>query len=117
LIVLARKPTGANLACGRGLQWGWDDRPAVGNLTGFSVSVLLGKGDGTFRQAVDYSSASGTTAVLAADLDGDGILDLVASDGIEPEGVSVLKGNGDGSFQPQIFYPAGVESEYVVVGD
>jgi len=89
---------------------------AVGNLTGLSVSVLLGNGDGTFQQAVDYS-VSGPTSVSAADLDGNGILDLVVSDSIEPAGVSVLKGNGDGTFQTAVFYPAGTESEYVAVGD
>ena len=56
-------------------------------------SVLLGNGDGTFDPAPGpavYGSAVG-------DFDGDGNLDLVASDG---SGVNVLMGNGDGTFTP-----------------
>lgn len=89
---------------------------AVGELDGSAIGVLLGNGDGTFQSAVNYST-NGPTWVAAADLDGSGIPDLVASNGIDPGGVSVLKGNGDGTFQAGVFYPGGTEGEFVAIGD
>ena len=57
--------------------------------------VLLGNGDGTFR--------NGPTADLGGafvgDFNGDGELDLVSPG----DPVSILLGNGDGTFQPPIF--------------
>jgi FG-GAP-like repeat len=57
--------------------------------------VMLGKGDGTFgdplRRAID-----GYSALIAADFDGDGHLDLSVGDGLGY--VSVLRGEGNGLF-------------------
>jgi hypothetical protein len=61
------------------------------SFTDQGVAVLLGNGDGTF-QAVQHYAAQGF-ALAAADLNGDGKLDLVTSGG------TVLLGNGDGSFR------------------
>jgi len=98
---------------------------AVANYLGSSVSVLLGNGDGTFQQSVYYPT-SFPTWVIAQDLDGDGNIDLAASNVGLPEftkeyppGVSVLKGNGDGTFEPGVFYRSGNKSgvNYVAAGD
>jgi hypothetical protein len=43
------------------------------------VGVLLGKGDGTFADKVDYPSGEYPYGVALADLDGDGKLDIVAT--------------------------------------
>jgi hypothetical protein len=99
---------------------------AVANQLGGSLSVLLGNGDGTFQPSVYYDT-SFPTWVIAQDMNGDGEVDLVASNpgllggvpAILP-GVSVLKGNGDGTFQPGVFYPAGTNRDdlnYVAAGD
>jgi FG-GAP-like repeat/Abnormal spindle-like microcephaly-assoc'd, ASPM-SPD-2-Hydin/FG-GAP repeat len=62
--------------------------------TNNGISVLLGKGDGTFQSAVQYgSSMVGPLAV--GDFNNDGKLDIV---GNSSTGVSVLLGNGDGTF-------------------
>jgi CheY-like chemotaxis protein len=50
----------------------------VANHASNNVSVLLGKGDGTFRAAVNYVAGAGPNAVTVADLNGDGIPDLAA---------------------------------------
>jgi hypothetical protein len=95
---------------------------AIGDLTGngisdivlnnepgdYRVSVLLGNGDGTFQPAVNYVTGEGPGVIQIADVNGDGIPDLITANfdpgiGITgdggPETVSVLLGNGDGTFQ------------------
>jgi len=62
------------------------------------VSILLGKGDGTFQEARTYASGgTSPTRLTTADLNGDGKLDLAATD-INASFVSILLGNGDGTF-------------------
>jgi hypothetical protein len=66
-----------------------------------SVTVFLGKDDGTFQTGVTYP-LPGTIAqyCLIDDLDGDGKLDILASSsGVDFE-FSMFQGNGDGTFQP-----------------
>jgi hypothetical protein len=64
------------------------------------VSVLLGKGDGTFGPAVSYATPDFPAFVGVGDFNGDHKLDLVTIDqsGVCPC-ISVLLGNGDGTFQ------------------
>jgi hypothetical protein len=80
------------------------------NVFSSSVSVLLGKGDGTFRQQVQYAAGAYPVAVGLADLNGDGKLDIVTENtdwySTTPT-VSLLLGNGDGTFQPHMDYPTG----------
>ncbi len=80
-----------------------------------TVSILLGKGDGTFQPAVDYPTAAKALSVTAGDFNGDGKLDLAvsASSGF----VSVLLGKGDGTFQPHVDYATGAYPSSMTVGD
>ena len=72
------------------------------------VAVLLGNGDGTFLPAATYRAGLGPNSVAAADVNGDGIPDLlVANSGPASNTVSVLLGNGDGTFQPAVSYGSG----------
>jgi uncharacterized membrane protein len=77
-----------------------------------------------FAEAVAYESGPDPTSVAVADLNGDGIPDLVVADycagqGCEGYGeVSVLLGNGDGTFQPAVTYSTGAYwANSVAVGD
>ena len=70
------------------------------NANGHDVVVLLGKGDGTFQAPVRYPTGLGPFAVIAADFNHDGKLDLAVSDEFD-NAVSILPGNGNGTFQPQ----------------
>jgi len=87
-----------------------------GANTANGVSVLLGNGDGTFQPAVNYAASNPIYAAVA-DLNGDGIPDIVAVEFLMPAGASVFLGNGDGTFQPGVFYPAGDQSRFVGIGD
>lgn len=90
-----------------------------------SVSVLLGKGDGTFRKAVTYLSGGYFSfSIAVADLNGDGRRDLVVTNLCDsnanigncdhPGLAGVLLGNGDGTFQPAIVYGTGANDARAV---
>src|SRR5215510_11042985 len=72
-----------------------------------SVSVLLGNGDGTFQEGVNYGTGFAPSFVAVADFNGDGVQDLaVANEG--SDNLSVLLGNGDGTFQAAVNFGAGI---------
>lgn len=63
-----------------------------------NLSQTVSVGDGTFRPQASFSAGIGPKGVTAADLNGDGILDLATADSTN-SGVSVYLGIGDGTFQ------------------
>lgn len=79
-------------------------------ITPSSVTVLLGRGNGTFRKAPS-SPAAGIEplAIAAGDFNGDGILDLAVTDQNDgspnPGSVTVLIGRGDGTFKAMASSP------------
>jgi hypothetical protein len=77
----------------------------VANKGSNTVSVLLGKGNGTYEKKVDYPTGEAPTAVAVADL-GNGKQDIVVANS-GSNNVSVLLGNGDGTFKPQAEYETG----------
>ncbi len=70
---------------------------------GGKIAVLLGKGDGTFQMASTIDSGSSTVLALA-DFDGDGNVDVAATDGAQ---VDVFLGKGDGTLQPFVSIQTG----------
>ncbi len=62
---------------------------AVANGFSTNVSVLLGNGDGTFAEPVDYGAGFLPAAVAVADLDGDLDLDLTVANTLSDD-ISVL---------------------------
>ncbi len=78
------------------------------------VSVLLGRGDGTFLPAVNYPVGLGPFGVAVGDFNG--YEDIVTANNADNT-VSVLLGNGDGTFQPAVTYDVGSRPIGVAVGD
>jgi len=75
-----------------------------------SVSVLLGNGNGTFQAAANYTTGSNSFPydVKAADVNGDGQLDLItANSNYSSNAVAILVGNGNGTFQAPLAFGGG----------
>jgi len=89
---------------------------AVANTGDGTVSVLYGKGDGTFQPAVTLTVGNAPVGIAAGDIDGDGNLDLVVANSGDGT-LSVLRGNGDGTFQPQTTITVGSGPQNLVLAD
>jgi hypothetical protein len=82
---------------------------AVTNFDSGDVSVLLGRGDGTFEPQRRFDATAGPFDLAVGKVNGDGAPDLVAID-TQPSADStaaVLLGRGDGTFQSQLTFLAG----------
>ncbi len=85
-----------------------------------SVSILLGKGGGSFQPARNLDVGRNPFGVAVGDFNGDGIPDLAVTHAFSDSDlgtVSVLLGNGDGSFQAPVDYQVGAEPKSIAVGD
>lgn len=67
------------------------------NTDSNTISVLLNNGDGTFAPKQDYATGPNPTAVVVADVNGDGKPDLIATSS-NGNNFRALLGNGDGTF-------------------
>jgi hypothetical protein len=78
----------------------------VTNYDSGDVSVLLGRGDGTFEPQRRYDATSAPFDVAVGDLNGDGVPDIVvvSSDQSGTATVAVLLGRGDGTFAPEMTF-------------
>lgn len=82
------------------------------------VSVLLNRGDGTFRNRSDYATGQHPTAVVAGDFNADGKTDLAVAANLDIFGnVSILMGRGDGTFLPGAVYNEGFGISSMVAAD
>lgn len=96
------------------------DLVGVGFATTGSVSVLLGKGDGTFQNHIDTAVGPYPTYAAAGDFNHDGKLDLVVSneDATQTaDRLSILLGNGDGTFVDSNDMPIASLAGNIVVAD
>jgi len=91
---------------------------AVADWGTSQVSILLGRGDGTFRSARNFS-APAAIALAVGDFNGDHILDLavVQFGGTSDGTLGIYLGDGKGGFRHSATYNLGVEPVSVVVAD
>jgi len=86
-----------------------------------TISILLGKGDGTFGTATNFSGGASGYDIVAGDFNRDGKLDLAVANfysSLPGSGsLAVLLGNGDGSFQAAAIYAVGFSPWSVAAGD
>jgi hypothetical protein len=72
------------------------------NYNSSDVSVLLGRGDGTFEPQRRFDAGTVPFGLAVGDVDGDKIPDLVIVEStVLKVTVSFLKGRGDGTFRPR----------------
>jgi hypothetical protein len=86
-----------------------------------TIGILVGDGDGTFKPVITYSLTGTPTSIAAADVNGDGIPDLLVTmntcSGCNGS-VRVFLGNGDATFTDFIGYDTGgIGTNSVTVGD
>jgi Bacterial Ig-like domain (group 3)/FG-GAP-like repeat len=82
-----------------------------GDCANGTIGMLLGNGDGTFQTATTIATPPlGSGALVLADLNGDGKLDVASG-----AGSFLLLGNGDGTFQSPLVLGAGGMG--IAVGD
>ncbi|HTQ07814.1 MAG TPA: VCBS repeat-containing protein, partial [Polyangiaceae bacterium] len=88
---------------------------------GASISVLLGRRDGTFSPPTNYGTGDDMPVVATAvgDLNGDGWPDVMVAktDGIEPSAVNMLVGTGDGSLGVTVGIQNGGTVRGIALGD
>jgi len=89
-----------------------DGKPdlAIGNLSGSgtpgSVSILMGKGDGTFSSPASYNLGQSPLSMVSTDFNGDGKADLAVLD--TTTGILwIFLGNGDGTLRAPTGSPSG----------
>ena len=81
-----------------------------------TVSILLGKGDGTFQQPTNVTVGANPKALSVGDFNHDGKLDLIVNN-CGDSSLGVLLGNGDGSFQPQVTAALPAAGTALALGD
>jgi uncharacterized repeat protein (TIGR01451 family) len=96
---------------------------AIGDQSAETLSVVLGRGDGTFQpaQTISLGGSGAVTSIVVADFNGDNKLDVVAAvnDAATPgiSGGRILLGNGDASFQTATRVANSNHGGYFLVGD
>jgi hypothetical protein len=81
-----------------------------------SLTIFMGKGDGTFRPGVDYGSNLTLQGLNVGDFNGDGKLDVAGSeDG--GSAAMLFAGRGDGTFQSPASFGSMGQANWMAIGD
>lgn len=84
---------------------------------GNTLTVLTNNGDGVFGSNGTYAVGNGPLCVIAADLQGDGRVDLICGKFIGGNTIPVLTNNGTGAFGSNSTYNVGTNPRSVVAAD
>jgi hypothetical protein len=83
---------------------------------GHTVSILLGRGDGTLQPSLDFATGSSPSDIAIADFNFDGRADVVVAN-FGSNTVSVLLGNGDGTFGASVEFGTSSQPVSVTIAD
>ena len=88
------------------------------NVSISGLSISLGDGDGTFTtpNSSPVNLGQSLSAVVTADFNGDGKLDLAAIDSVGNAAL-ILLGNGNATFGPPLTIPVGKNPQFILSGD
>ena len=82
----------------------------------YVVTILIGKGDGTFKTGATYPTGASDLSITGGDFNGDGIPDIaIANEG--SNSVTILLGKGDGTFTAGNTVSTGQGPYAIVAGD
>jgi hypothetical protein len=92
---------------------------ATVNASANTVSILINKGDGTFRPQLEFATGPAPVGLAAVDWNKDGKMDLVVANSAADaaHSVSILLGNGDGTFQPHHDMAGAPNANSIAAGD
>jgi hypothetical protein len=90
---------------------------ATVDWTSSTLSVVLGRGDGSFGKRARHRVGRHPVGIAAADLNGDGLRDLVTASNDRAGSVTVLLNSGAGRLVHTAVYHSGREAEAVAAGD
>ncbi len=107
---LPQYPTGAGATSVVLGDLNGDGKLDVVTANAASLSVLLGRGGGSFGAKTDYPVGGAPRVLLLGDLNGDGNLDIVTN-------VAVLFGKGDGTFTVKPDDGTGIGTDWSALGD
>ncbi len=118
-------PTGSGGTEPRAIDTGDFNRDGIldlvtANSLSNSISVLTGRGDGSFSSAQSYPNGTMTPYdvqdVSIGDFNGDGILDLATAEATSNT-VGILIGRGDGTFNPRKSFASQGDAGALTTGD
>lgn len=85
----------------------------VANISTNTISVLLGRGDGTFQPQTQYAVGGAPRGIAVLDVNGDGHIDIVNTNS-SSSNLSMLRNLGDGTFAPPVYFEGGGAGEYAL---
>lgn len=85
----------------------------VANINTRTVSVLLGKGDGTFGPQTEITVGTSPRGIVVLDVDGDGDIDIVNTNA-GSSNLSLLINDGAGQFAAPVFFEGGGSGEWAL---
>ena len=80
------------------------------------VTIVFGKGDGTFNSPINIPVGHAPVAILTLDLNGDGNADIAVTNSADNT-VSIVRNNGDTTFIPAQSYPVGKNPVSMIAQD
>ena len=91
---------------------------ATANFKSGNVSILIGNVNdpGNFLVATDFPAANQARSIVAADFNGDNVLDLSTAN-YQSQNVSILIGDGTGNFLTAVDFPVADQAIAIVAAD